>query len=114
MRLIRIFVTSSAKQLKNDIYVSCWDAEYKSLYKTFLQSPQEDDSSMVAQLHLPNITGSGKIDGSMQFGTRTFYTLVVGTLVGHDTLFVTVSIQLMLLHLIRLEIEDTRLVTLHS
>ena len=29
-------------------YVSCWDAECESLYNTFLQSPQRDDSSLVA------------------------------------------------------------------
>ena len=29
-------------------YVSCWDAECESLYKTFLQSPQGDDSSLAA------------------------------------------------------------------
>ena len=27
-------------------YISCWDAECESLYKTFLQSPQGDDSSL--------------------------------------------------------------------
>ena len=29
-------------------YVPCWDAECESLYKTFLQSPQGDDSSLAA------------------------------------------------------------------
>ena len=29
-------------------YVSCWDAECESLYRTFLQSPQGDDSSLAA------------------------------------------------------------------
>ena len=29
-------------------YIPCWDAECKSLYKTFLQSPQGDDSSLAA------------------------------------------------------------------
>ena len=29
-------------------YIPFWDAECESLYKTFLQSPQEDDSSVVA------------------------------------------------------------------
>ena len=29
-------------------YISCWDAECESLYKTFLQSPQEDNSSLAA------------------------------------------------------------------
>ena len=29
-------------------YISCWDVECKSLNKTFLQSPQVDDSSLAA------------------------------------------------------------------
>ena len=29
-------------------YIQCWDAECESLYKTFLQSPQGDDSSLAA------------------------------------------------------------------
>ena len=29
-------------------YIPCWDAECESLYKNFLQSPQGDDSSLVA------------------------------------------------------------------
>ena len=29
-------------------YIPCWDAECKSLYKTFLQSPQGDDLSLTA------------------------------------------------------------------
>ena len=29
-------------------YIPCWDAECESLYKTFLQSPQGDDSSVAA------------------------------------------------------------------
>ena len=29
-------------------YVLCWDAECESLYKTFLQSPQGDNSSLAA------------------------------------------------------------------
>ena len=29
-------------------YIPCWDAECESLYKTFLQSPQEDDSILAA------------------------------------------------------------------
>ena len=29
-------------------YISCWDAECESLYKTFLQSPQGDNSSLAA------------------------------------------------------------------
>ena len=29
-------------------YIPCWDAECESLYETFLQSPQGDDSSLSA------------------------------------------------------------------
>ena len=29
-------------------YIPCWDAECESFYKTFLQSPQGDDSSLAA------------------------------------------------------------------
>ena len=29
-------------------YIPCWDAECEFLYKTFLQSPQGDDSSLAA------------------------------------------------------------------
>ena len=29
-------------------YIPCWDAECESLYRTFLQSPQGDDSSLAA------------------------------------------------------------------
>ena len=29
-------------------YILCWDAEFESFYKTFLQSPQGDDSSLAA------------------------------------------------------------------
>ena len=29
-------------------YILCWDAECESLYKTFLQSPQGNDSSLAA------------------------------------------------------------------
>ena len=29
-------------------YILCWDAECESLYKTFLQSPQRDHSSLAA------------------------------------------------------------------
>ena len=31
-----------------DNYILCWDAEYESLYKTFLRSPQGYDSSLAA------------------------------------------------------------------
>ena len=57
-------------------YIPCWDAECESLYKTFLQSPQGDDSSLAATSLLANLTESGGIDGPKQFGALTSHTLV--------------------------------------
>ena len=54
MRLTRTSVTPLRKQPKRlprgyrNNYIPCWDAECESLYKTFLQSPQGDDSSLAA------------------------------------------------------------------
>ena len=36
-------------------YVPCWDAECESFYKTFLQSPQGDDSSLAATVLLAKL-----------------------------------------------------------
>ena len=36
-------------------YIPCWDAECKSLYKTFLQSPQGDESSLVTKALLAKL-----------------------------------------------------------
>ena len=36
-------------------YIPCWDAECKSLYKTFLQSPQGDNSSLAASALLAKL-----------------------------------------------------------
>ena len=49
-------------------YIMCWDAECESLYKTFLQSPQGDDSSLAAT--------TGGIDNPKQYGALTSHTLV--------------------------------------
>ena len=57
-------------------YISCWDAECESLYKTFLQSPQGDNSSLAATALLAKLDRSGGIDGPRQFGTLTSHTLV--------------------------------------
>ena len=50
MRLTRTSVTSSKKQPKRlshagikTNYILCWDVECKSLYRTFMQSPQGDN-----------------------------------------------------------------------
>ena len=52
MRLTRTFAKPAAKktiprEYRNN-YIPCWDAECESLYKTFLQSPQGDDSGLAA------------------------------------------------------------------
>ena len=57
-------------------YIPCWDAECESLYKTFQQSPQGDDSSLAATALLPSLTESGEINGPRQFGALTSHTLV--------------------------------------
>ena len=57
-------------------YIPCWDAECESLYKTFLQSPQGDESSLAATALLASLTESGGIDGPKQFGALTSHTLV--------------------------------------
>ena len=36
-------------------YIPCWDAEYESLYKTFLRSPQGNDSSLLAKALLAKL-----------------------------------------------------------
>ena len=57
-------------------YIPCWDAECKSLYKTFLQSPQENDSSLAATALLAKLDRNGGIDGLRQFGALTSHTPV--------------------------------------
>ena len=56
-------------------YIPCWDAERESLYKTFLQSPQGDDSSLAL---LAKLDRNGGIDGPRQFGALTSHTQVQG------------------------------------
>ena len=36
-------------------YIPCWDAEYESFYKTFLRSPQGNDSSLLAKALLAKL-----------------------------------------------------------
>ena len=54
MRLTRTCITPLRKQQKKlsrgyrNNYIPCWDAECESLYKTFLQSSQGDNSSLAA------------------------------------------------------------------
>ena len=57
-------------------YVPCWDAEYESLYKPFLQSPQGNDSSLAATALFASLTESEGIDGLRLFGALTSHTLV--------------------------------------
>ena len=57
-------------------YISCWDAEWESLYKTFLESLQVDDSRLAAIALLAKLEESGGIDGPNPFGALTSHTLV--------------------------------------
>ena len=52
-------------------YIPCWDAECESLYKTFLQSRQGDDSSLAATALLAKLD-----NGPKQFGALASHTLV--------------------------------------
>ena len=56
--------------------IPCWDAECESLYKTFLQSPQGDNSSLAATALLAKLDRNGGTDGPRQFGALTSHTLV--------------------------------------
>ena len=93
-------------------YIPCWDAECESLYKTFLQSPQGDDSSLAATTLL--LTENGGIDSeavrSIDFShsSRKAWS-ILNNLTGNDTLLVIVPFQPMLLHLSWLEMGNTRL-----
>ena len=65
MRLTRTSVTPFGKQPKRlshactvyNNYIPCWDAERESLYKTFLQSPHGDDSSLAATALFAKLDG---------------------------------------------------------
>ena len=57
-------------------YIPCWDAESESLYKTFLQSPQGDNSSLAATALHAKLDRNGGIDGPSQFAASILHTLV--------------------------------------
>ena len=57
-------------------YISCWDAECESLYRTFCSLLRETTQVWLLQLCLPSLTESGEIDGPKQFGASTSHTLV--------------------------------------
>ena len=52
-------------------YILCWDVECESLYRTFLQYPQGDDSSLDASAALAKLDKKG-IDSLKQFGVTMF------------------------------------------
>ena len=100
-------------------YVPCWDAECESLYKTFLQSPQGDDSNLAATALLAKLDRKrrdrwSKAVRSIDFShssRKAWSTLSNQLLVGHDTFLVTAPFQPMLLHLSWSEMGNTRLLT---
>ena len=53
-------------------YIPCWDAECESLYKTFLHSPQGDDSSLAATALLAKLERKRRD----RWFESTFHTLV--------------------------------------
>ena len=57
-------------------YIPCWDAECESFYKTFLQSPQGDDSSLAATALLAKLDRKRRDRWSEAVGALTFHTLV--------------------------------------
>ena len=56
-------------------YIPSWDAECKSLYKIFLQSPQGDDLSLAATALLVKLDRKRRDSGPRQFGVLTSHTL---------------------------------------
>ena len=95
-------------------YVSCWDAECKSLYKTFLQSPQGDDSSLAATAMLAKLDRKRRDRWSeavrsidFSHSSRTEWSILNNLTGRHDTLLVTVPFQPMLLHLSWLKMGNT-------
>ena len=57
-------------------YIPCWDTECESLYKTFPQTPQRDESSLTATVLLPKLDRNEGIDGPRQFEALNSDTLV--------------------------------------
>ena len=99
-------------------FILCWDAECESLYKTFLQSPQGDYSSLAATALLAKLDRKrrnqwSKAVRSIDFShsSQKAWSILNNLTVGHNTLLVTVPFQPMLLHLIWLEMGNMRLLT---
>ena len=97
-------------------YILRWDAECESLYKTFLQSSQGDDSSLAATALLSKLDRKQRDQWSeavrsidFSHSSRKTWSILNTLLVGHNTLLITVPFQLMLLHLSWLEMGNTRL-----
>ena len=102
-------------------YIPCWGAECESLYKTFLQSPQGDDSSLAATALLAKLDRKrrgrwSKAVPSIDFlhSSRKAWS-ILNNLTGRSRhspcLLVTVPFEPMLLHLSWLEMGNTRLLT---
>ena len=116
MRLTGTFVTTLRKQPKRLSYagikITIFGVGMQSVnpsIKPFCSLLRETTQVWLLKLCLPSLTGSGRIDGSRQFGALTSHTLVkkrgvfwTTLLVGHHTLLVTVPFQPMLLHVSQL------------
>ena len=99
-------------------YIPCWDAECESLYKTFLQSPQGDDSSLAATTLLAKLDRKRRDRWSeavrsidFSHSSRKAWS-ILNNLTGRSRhSLVIVPFQPMLLHLSWLEMGNTRLLT---
>ena len=99
-------------------YIPCWDAECEFLYKTFLQSPQGDDSSLAATALLAKLDRNRRDQWSeavrsidFSHSSRKAWN-ILNNLTGrsrHSPRHCPVST--MLLHLSWLEMGNTRLLT---
>ena len=106
MRLIRTFVTSSKQHpkrlshevIKTTIFLVGMRRINPRVSCSLLR---ETTRIWLPHLYLPNLTESGEINGSKEFGALIprSSSLSRFTVTCHDTLLVTVSFQLMLLHL---------------
>ena len=57
-------------------YIPCWDAECESLYRTFLQSPQGNDSSLFATAMLAKLDRKRKNRWSEAVWNIEFHTII--------------------------------------
>ena len=73
--VIRTAAINSIPRGRRNNHISCWDAEYENLYRTFLKSPEGSDSNGAATAPCSSgSTRNAEIDGPSQFRLLTFRT----------------------------------------